>query len=89
VLHREPVEVAVMVERACETAQPLIDAHRHQLSKLLLRLPTQDREVLVLAYQEGLGYDQIGKIIGKSPASAKVMAWRAIQKARRMAGERA
>jgi two-component system, chemotaxis family, CheB/CheR fusion protein len=35
VLHREPVDVAEMVERACETAQPLIDAHRHELRKTL------------------------------------------------------
>ncbi len=35
VLHREPVEVAQMVEQACETAQPLIDAHRHELRKTL------------------------------------------------------
>lgn len=55
---------------------------RLELGEALAGLPPAEREVLVLRYQRGLGFAELGRVLGISPAAAKQRAWRALQRLR-------
>jgi len=57
-----------------------------QTQRALAALPDDDREVLCLARFEGLDYAQIGSLMGISAGTARVRAFRALQKLRQLLG---
>lgn len=61
---------------------------REELSDLLLQLPVDYREVLVLKEVEGLSHADIARILGKTPPTTKVLLYRAKQKLRELVKER-
>lgn len=52
------------------------------LDRALRRLPDDEATVLLLARVEGLPYEAIGAILGRSPAAAKQLAYRALKRVR-------
>ncbi len=52
------------------------------LSRGLSALPPDEATVLVLARLEGLSYDEIGAVVGRSPAAVKQLAYRALKRLR-------
>lgn len=52
------------------------------LASALRALPADESTALVLARLEGLSYDDIGHIIGRSPTATKQLAYRALQRIR-------
>lgn len=52
------------------------------LSRVLSALPPDEATVLILARFEGLAYDEIGSVIGRSTAAAKQLAYRALKRVR-------
>lgn len=67
--------------RAGDPARYLEDAENWRLIKMALKqLPLDYRTVIILREQEGLSFEEIGDILGKSPATARVTLFRARQK---------
>jgi RNA polymerase sigma-70 factor (ECF subfamily) len=54
------------------------------LERALGRLPSDEATTLVLARVEGLSYEEIGSILGRSPAATKQLAYRALKHLRAM-----
>lgn len=52
------------------------------LDRALRALPEDEATVLLLARVEGLPYEEIGPILGRSPAAAKQLAYRALKRLR-------
>ncbi len=52
------------------------------LSRALSMLPSDEATVLILARFEGLSYDDIGSVIGRSATAAKQLAYRALKRVR-------
>ena len=52
------------------------------LSRALSALPSDEATVLILARLEGLSYDDIGTILGRSAAATKQLAYRALKRVR-------
>jgi len=52
------------------------------LDRALRAMPEEEATVLVLARVEGLPYEEIGPILGRSPAAAKQLAYRALKRLR-------
>ncbi|MFM7143825.1 MAG: RNA polymerase sigma factor [Alphaproteobacteria bacterium] len=52
------------------------------LDRALRALPEDEATVLILARVEGLPYEEIGPILGRSPAAAKQLAYRALKRLR-------
>jgi RNA polymerase sigma-70 factor (ECF subfamily) len=46
------------------------------------RLPTQQRAAMVLKFSDDLTMEDIGAVLGKSPAAAKLLIYRAVQRLR-------
>lgn len=53
-----------------------------RLSRVLEGLPADEATVLLLARVEGLPYDQIGEVIGRSPTATRQLAYRALKRVR-------
>jgi RNA polymerase sigma-70 factor (ECF subfamily) len=52
------------------------------LSRALSALPADEATVLILARFEGLSYEDIGLVVGRSPTAAKQLAYRALKRVR-------
>lgn len=52
------------------------------LNRALSALPSEEATVLILARLEGLSYDDIGTILGRSAAATKQLAYRALKRVR-------
>ena len=52
------------------------------LARALSALPGDEATVLILARLEGLSYEDIAPIVGRSPAAAKQLAYRALRRVR-------
>lgn len=52
------------------------------IARALGALPADERTVIILARFEGLSYDDIGSILGRSPAATKQLAYRALKRVR-------
>jgi RNA polymerase sigma-70 factor (ECF subfamily) len=52
------------------------------LSRALSALPSDEATVLILARFEGLSYDDIGSVIGRSATATKQLAYRALKRVR-------
>ena len=53
------------------------------------RLPTQQRAAMILKFSDDLTMDDVGAMLGKSPAAAKLLIYRAVQRLRKeLASER-
>ena len=46
-------------------------------------LPTQQRAAMILKFSEDMTMEEIGGVLGKSPAAAKLLVYRAMQRLRR------
>ncbi len=69
------------IDSAGDPARHLEDAESRRLMRLALeQLPVDYRTVIVLREQEVLSFEEIGDILGKSPATARVTLFRARQK---------
>jgi RNA polymerase sigma-70 factor (ECF subfamily) len=47
------------------------------------RLPTQQRAAMILKFSEDMTMEDVGAVLGKSPAAAKLLIYRAMQRLRR------
>lgn len=52
------------------------------LTRVLVMLPSDEATVLILARLEGLSYDDIGSILGRSASATKQLAYRALKRVR-------
>ena len=52
------------------------------LTRVLAMLPSDEATVLILARLEGLSYDDIGSILGRSASATKQLAYRALKRVR-------
>lgn len=52
------------------------------IARALAALPPDERTVIILARFEGLSYDDIGDILGRSTAATKQLAYRALKRVR-------
>ncbi|MFZ5650308.1 MAG: RNA polymerase sigma factor [Bacillota bacterium] len=69
--------------REGDPALALEDAENWRLAKLALsRLPVEYRAVIVLREIEDFSYEEIGRVLNKSPSTARVTLFRAKQKYR-------
>jgi len=59
-----------------------------ELRALLATLPPAQREVIVLHWFEGLGFREIGEIVGATPTAVKVRAHRGYERLRAVLGTR-
>lgn len=70
----------------CEDASPEDLASKREstraLTAALQALPDDEATVLILARLEGLSYDDIGIVIGRSTAATKQLAYRALRRVR-------
>lgn len=62
----------------------LVAAHEstRALARALAALPSDEATVLILARFEGLSYDDIGAVIGRSATASKQLAYRALKRVR-------
>jgi RNA polymerase sigma-70 factor (ECF subfamily) len=84
---------AASMDDDAASAQPSADEHSperlvaaHQateaLGRALRALPSDEATVLILARLEGLSYEDIGTILGRSAAATKQLAYRALKRVR-------
>lgn len=74
--------------REGDPALALEDAENWRLARTALRrLPVEYRAVIILREVEGLSYEEIGRVLNKSPATARVTLFRAKQKYRQIFSE--
>jgi RNA polymerase sigma-70 factor, ECF subfamily len=76
-LHREPASA----ERSPEM-RAVVREVGAALGAALRALPADEATVLILARLEGLSYDEIGSVIGRSTAATKQLAYRALKRVR-------
>jgi RNA polymerase sigma-70 factor, ECF subfamily len=67
----DPVDVVVERERV------------HAVWIAVDKLPRQQRAAMVLKFAEDLSMEEVGALLGKSPAAAKLLIYRAVQRLRR------
>jgi len=82
--HRAEFEVLEGIADDSKSPEHLLHQSetREELSRLLLRLPEEYREVLVLKELKELSHADIAHILGKTPQTTKVLLYRAKQKLR-------
>lgn len=74
--------------REGDPARALEDAENWRLARIALsRLPVEYRAVIVLREIEGFSYEEIGRVLNKSPSTARVTLFRAKQKYRQIFSE--
>jgi RNA polymerase sigma-70 factor (ECF subfamily) len=65
-----------------DTPTPSTHAMAHEqaeaLSRAIARLPEEYRQVVTLRYQDRLGYEEIGRLLGRSADAARLLFTRAI-----------
>ena len=76
-----PAPVVAREERSPEDVASARESTR-ALSAALRALPDDEATVLILARLEGLSYDDIGLVIGRSAAATKQLAYRALKRVR-------
>lgn len=70
-LDEKPEEARQLPDRAESPVNQLLDAERRAvLRQALRRLPADDREIVQLAFEQGLSRREIGTIMGKPSVSA-------------------
>lgn len=74
------------IEVAAQSASPEEHAGAREaartLGTLLHALPQDEATVLLLARIEGMTYDDIAQVVGRTPAATKQLAYRALQRVR-------
>jgi RNA polymerase sigma-70 factor (ECF subfamily) len=82
----EAATAATRAQAAIDAGSPeALTAARESTSALgraLSSLPSEEATVLILARLEGLSYDDIGTILGRSAAATKQLAYRALKRIR-------
>jgi RNA polymerase sigma-70 factor (ECF subfamily) len=74
--------------REGDPARMLEDAENWRLARLALKqLPVEYRAAIILREIEGFSYEEIGRVLNKSPSTARVTLFRAKQKYRRVYSE--
>jgi len=69
-------------ERAVE-----IEFDQQQLRKAILRLPSDQQQVILMSFIEGFSYSEIAATLGKSEGSIRVIQYRALKKIRNILEE--
>ncbi|GAA3298739.1 RNA polymerase sigma factor ShbA [Dactylosporangium vinaceum] len=91
VRHAGPAPVDTLEERPDAAPGPEQQAVStdlaRRLSVLLAQLPEQQREIVVLRVAAGLSAEEVGVIVGMSPAAVRVYQSRALAKLRTLAGD--
>jgi RNA polymerase sigma factor (sigma-70 family) len=64
------------------TAEPEVETEGPDLDRALARLPADDRLALFLHFYLDLPLDEVGRVLGLSPAGAKTRVYRAAKKLR-------
>jgi RNA polymerase sigma-70 factor (ECF subfamily) len=62
------------------SVQVMADEQLHRLSEAMGRLPTDYRDVVMLRYQQGLSFEEVGQQLGRSPDAARMLWARAVEK---------
>ena len=77
-------ETSVAAASDLRTPEELVAARQSTvaLSQALAAIPSDEATVLILARLEGLSYDDIGPILGRSAAATKQLAYRALRHVR-------
>ena len=72
------------VDHARTSPENLVAAKqaREALDRALHALPPEEATVLILARFEGLSYDDIGRIVGRTASATKQLAYRALKRVR-------
>ena len=81
-----PPERAARIELPSDVRSPEALTEVRQsataLSRVLATLPSDEATVLILARLEGLSYDDIASILGRSATATKQLAYRALKRVR-------
>lgn len=75
------LETEAVDHRSAEKVATLRESGR-ALTRALDKLSREEAGVLILARIEGLPYDEIARIVGRSPAAVKQLAYRALKRLR-------
>lgn len=89
----DPVETLADAQLATAASASGADGHSpdrvasarqasHALNRALHALPSEEATVLILARLEGLSYEDIGRILGRTAAATKQLAYRALKRVR-------
>ncbi|HEV3461570.1 MAG TPA: sigma-70 family RNA polymerase sigma factor [Candidatus Dormibacteraeota bacterium] len=79
------------LDEQLDLASPLLDPLDEVLGRERIRtvwqavdrLPAQQRAAMILKFSEDLTMEEVGSVLGKSPAAAKLLIYRAVQRLRR------
>jgi RNA polymerase sigma-70 factor (ECF subfamily) len=86
-VYRRPVAEPITPERAAADPGPeeeVLERERaEELRALIRRLRAQQQHLLALRYGAGLGYEEIGVIVGSAPATVRVRMHRILEELRR------
>ena len=82
---------ALSLDDQLSLVSPLLDPLDEVVDRERLRtiwqavdaLPTQQRAAMILKFSEDMTMEEIGGVLGKSPAAAKLLVYRAMQRLRR------
>ena len=69
--HQDPIDAVVQRDRI------------RSIWQAVDQLPAQQRAAMILKFSEDLTMEEVGAILGKSPAAAKLLIYRAMQRLRR------
>ncbi len=72
------VEVENLPERSDPTTRAEGELERHELIKLVARLPEKQRQVVILKFIEGLDNHEISRILGKGEGAIRILQMRAL-----------
>lgn len=78
----EAQDIDASPEESCQTK---VDGER--LWQLVRRLRRDQRQVIVMRFLDGLSYQDIAQVLGKSPGAVRVIQYRALANLRRLARE--
>lgn len=84
---RSPLSLDEHIELVSPVLDPLdevVDRERlRTVWDAVDRLPAQQRAAMILKFSEDMTMEDIGAVLGKSPAAAKLLIYRAVQRLRR------
>jgi RNA polymerase sigma-70 factor, ECF subfamily len=84
---RSPLPIEEQLDLASPRPDPLDEVVGRERIRTVWeavdRLPPQQRAAMILKFSEDLTMEEVGAVLGKSPAAAKLLIYRAVQKLRR------
>ena len=76
-------DVAELVATSADPLDEFVALERMRVWKASDRLPEQQRAAMRLRFSEDLTMEDVGAVLGKSPAAAKLLIYRAVRRLRR------